>query len=71
MVSGQNFSRIGKIYLWVVIVTGFAVVAGSLHQLYIEPIGRQWFILAALTLISGSATVRLPSSYQPSPRTSV
>jgi putative nucleotidyltransferase with HDIG domain len=63
MVSGQNFSRIGKIYLWVVIVTGFAVVAGSLHQLYIEPIGRQWFILAALTLISGSATVRLPSSY--------
>jgi diguanylate cyclase (GGDEF)-like protein/putative nucleotidyltransferase with HDIG domain len=31
--------------------------------LYLEPIGYQWFILAALTLISGSATVKLPSSY--------
>jgi diguanylate cyclase (GGDEF)-like protein/putative nucleotidyltransferase with HDIG domain len=63
MVSGQGFSRFGKIYLWLVIVAGFAVVAGSLHQLYLEPVGRQWFILAALTLISGSATIRLPSSY--------
>src|SRR5476649_1945682 len=63
MVFGQQFSRAGRIYLWVVIVAGFAVVAGSIHQQFLEPLGRQWFILAALTLISGSATVRLPSSY--------
>jgi diguanylate cyclase (GGDEF)-like protein/putative nucleotidyltransferase with HDIG domain len=42
---------------------GFAVIAGSMYELYVEPIGNQWFILAALTLVSGSATVRLPSSY--------
>ena len=63
MVSGPNFSRFGKIYLWLVIAAGFAVVSSSLHELYLEPLGRQWFILAALTLISGSATIRLPSSY--------
>src|SRR4051812_44517516 len=63
MASDHNFSKIGKLYLWVVIVAGFAVVSGSMYHLYIEPPGRQWFILAALTLISGSATIRLPSSY--------
>src|SRR6478672_1816753 len=63
MVSQSEFSGAGRVYLWSVIAAGFLVVAGSIYQLYIEPIGSQWFILAALTLISGSATVRLPSTY--------
>src|SRR6478672_9855683 len=63
MVSGTGFTRLGKAYLWVIIVAGFAVVAASIHELYVDPLDRQWFILAALTLISGSATIRLPSSY--------
>src|SRR5438067_1994194 len=63
MVSRSGFSRRGKIYLWSVIVAGSWVIAGSIYQLHIEPIGNQWFILATLTLVSGSATVRLPSSY--------
>jgi putative nucleotidyltransferase with HDIG domain len=62
MVSPAVFTRFGKTYLWVVIVAGFVVVGLSIHELYVEPLGRQWFILAALTLISGSATIRLPSS---------
>src|SRR5216684_4296405 len=63
MVSQTGFSRVGNIYLWSVIAAGFAVVTGSMYELYVEPIGNEWFILAALTLISGSATVQLPSSY--------
>src|SRR5262249_23081557 len=59
----SEFTRLGKVYLGTVIAAGFAVVLGSIHHLYIEPIGNQWFILAALTLISGSATVRLPSTF--------
>ena len=62
MVSHQRFTGFGKTYLWLVIVVGFIVVAGSIYQLYVEPIGRQWFVLAALTLLSGSATIRLPAS---------
>ena len=63
MVSQAGFSRSAKIYLWSVIAAGFTVIGLSIHGLYVEPIGNQWFILAALTLISGSATVTLPSSY--------
>ena len=63
MVSQPGLTRFGRIYVWSVIAAGFAVVGGSIYQLHVEPIGNQWFILAALTLISGSATVRLPSTY--------
>src|SRR5215475_7221411 len=63
MVSGPGFTRLGKAYLWIVILCGLGVIGLSIDRLYREPIGYQWFILAALTLISGSATVRLPSSY--------
>jgi diguanylate cyclase (GGDEF)-like protein/putative nucleotidyltransferase with HDIG domain len=63
MVSQPGFTRIGQAYLWAVIAAGFTVIGISIHGLYVEPIGNQWFILAALTLVSGSATVTLPSSY--------
>jgi len=63
MVSQSGLTRSGRLYVWSVIAAGFAVVGGSIYHLYLEPIGNQWFILAALTLISGSATVRLPSTY--------
>src|SRR6185436_16958797 len=63
MVSSTSFTRLGKLYLWSVILAGLFVIGKSLHQLYVEPIGYQWFVLAALTLVSGSATVKLPSSY--------
>jgi len=54
--------RFGRVYVWAVIVAGILVIGDSLYEMYREPIGYQWFLLAALTLISGSATVRLPSS---------
>jgi putative nucleotidyltransferase with HDIG domain len=64
MVSSQaRFTRFGRIYLWSVIVAGFTVLGVAIHSLYVEPIGYQWFILAALTLVSGSATITLPSAY--------
>src|SRR6266850_6824458 len=63
MVSRPGLTGSSRVYVWAVIAAGFAVVGGSIYELYVEPIGNQWFILAALTLVSGSATVRLPSSY--------
>jgi putative nucleotidyltransferase with HDIG domain len=62
-VAVLDLPRPGRIYLSAVIVTGFVVIGFSLSQLFREPIGYQWFILAALTLISGSATVKLPASF--------
>jgi diguanylate cyclase (GGDEF)-like protein/putative nucleotidyltransferase with HDIG domain len=55
--------RLGRSYVSAVIVVGSLIIGHSLYQLYREPIGYQWFLLAALTLISGSATVKLPSSF--------
>src|SRR4051812_24433095 len=63
MVSQPGLSRFARTYVWAVIIAGLAVVGGSIYQLYVQPIGNQWFILAALTLVSGSATVRLPSTF--------
>jgi diguanylate cyclase (GGDEF)-like protein/putative nucleotidyltransferase with HDIG domain len=49
-------------YLFSVILVGSAVIGQSIFHLVQRPIGVQWFILAALTVISGSASVKLPSS---------
>src|SRR5438874_760542 len=39
---------------------GFLVIGQSLVQLYEAPVGARWFLLALLTLISGSASIELP-----------
>lgn len=51
----------GNVYITAVVAAGLGVIALSFQSLYVDPIGYQWFILAFLTLISGSATVKLPS----------
>ena len=43
------------------VVFGFSVIGHSVHELYATPVTYQWFILAALTLLTGSITVKLPS----------
>src|SRR2546423_7325517 len=63
MVPKLQLARHGRCYLWAVIAAGLAVISHSLVELTRRPIGYEWFIIAGLTLISGSATVRLPSSY--------
>src|SRR4051812_29529102 len=62
MVSLSGFSKPGKVYVWSVIAAGSFAISRSLYDLSLHPIGYRWFILAGLTLVSGSATVRLPSS---------
>jgi diguanylate cyclase (GGDEF)-like protein/putative nucleotidyltransferase with HDIG domain len=51
----------GRVYLGTVISSGLLAVAVSLLRLHAEPLGYQWYMLAALTFVSGSATVTLPS----------
>src|SRR5436190_13100954 len=60
----RHFGRIpkaGRVYLGAVILCGIAAVALSVFQVHRQPLGYQWYMLAALTLVSGSATVQLPS----------
>src|SRR6185369_10886368 len=44
-----------------VVVAGSLMVAQSFVQLFLHDLGWGWTILAVLTLVSGSATVSLPS----------
>lgn len=43
------------------IVVGFAFIGQALYDFLRDPPGRQWIIVVLLTLLSGSATIRLPS----------
>jgi len=62
MTSKQaTFSSKGRLYLGSVILAGSAVVLHSLYSLHKEPVGYEWFVLAGLTLLSGSFTVRVPT----------
>jgi putative nucleotidyltransferase with HDIG domain len=51
----------GRLYLGLVITAGLAVVGISIHRLLVAPVDPQWYLLAALTIVSGSLTVKLPS----------
>jgi putative nucleotidyltransferase with HDIG domain len=57
----SRLSRPGLVYVSGVIAAGSFAVAASVYEMYTAPVGYQWFILAALTVLSGSATVKLPS----------
>ena len=57
----QSLSRTGKLYVTTVIIGGGLAVAASIVELLFAPVSARWFLLAALTIVSGSATVKLPS----------
>jgi diguanylate cyclase (GGDEF)-like protein/putative nucleotidyltransferase with HDIG domain len=43
-----------------VIIVGAALIAHSIYSLHVHPVSNQWLLLAALTLLSGSFTVKVP-----------
>jgi diguanylate cyclase (GGDEF)-like protein/putative nucleotidyltransferase with HDIG domain len=63
MVRSSALSPVGRTYVSAVVASGLAVVGLCVVQLCLHPVPYQWFLLAALTLLSGSATVQLPSSH--------
>lgn len=50
-----------QLYVAAISTLGFATVVQSIVDIAIDPKGWSWTLLALLTLVSGSATVRLPS----------
>lgn len=48
-------------YIWGVIAVGVGVIGHSMWRLWTEPPGLQLLVLAALTLLTGSFTVKIPS----------
>ena len=51
----------GRGYLGAVAAAGMLILGHSVYSLYTHPISWNWFVLALLTLLTGLATVKLPS----------
>jgi putative nucleotidyltransferase with HDIG domain len=56
-----HFSRTGRFYIGAVVAAGATILVVSVQDLYQQSVWLRWAPLAALTLLSGSATVKLPS----------
>jgi putative nucleotidyltransferase with HDIG domain len=56
-----HLTQWSRLYISSIIVVGATTLALSAYELYSDPIGWSWVVLAVLTLLSGSATVKLPS----------
>src|SRR5215216_237989 len=57
----SSLTDAGRFYVAAVCTVGIAIVLHSLIQVSRGTIGYQWFVLAGLTLLSGSFTVRIPT----------
>ena len=59
----RTFSQLrptARAYVATVISVGLAVVLHSVFALYRSPIGPEWLVLAGLTLLTGSFTIKVP-----------
>lgn len=57
----MNLTPRGQLYIVIVAAAGLLVVGHCITMLLASPIGWEWVVLAGLTLLSGSFTVRVPS----------
>src|SRR5688500_6867696 len=60
MPETSSLSSAGKWYVGAVIAAGLTVILSSVAHMYQAPPGQEWLILAALTLLTGSFTVKIP-----------
>src|SRR5690349_21017453 len=62
MIGGFHSLRpAARLYIVIVVLAGVSVIAHSVQQLIVEPISNRWIILAALTLLTGSFNLKVPS----------
>lgn len=59
--SFRDVPTLTRLYILVVVAAGSVTIVQSFTELYLHNLGWTWTILALLTLVSGSATVNLPS----------
>jgi len=60
-INFASLSRTAQAFIVAVVGAGLCAICHSVYTLYSSPVTSQWFLLAALTLLSGSITVKLPS----------
>lgn len=61
--SSKRFAaldRTAQVFIGAIVIAGLLVIGLSVDALRSAPVTSQWFVLAALTLLSGSITIKLP-----------
>jgi diguanylate cyclase (GGDEF)-like protein len=61
MTQQQRLTALAQVYVGTVICAGLIAVVYSLYILHVAPVTYHWSLLAGLTLLSGSFTVRIPT----------
>lgn len=61
MTHEERLTESGRLYVGIVIFAGVVAVLHSVYTLRLYPISYHWLLLAGLTLLSGSFTVRIPT----------
>ena len=61
MPQSHHLSRTAYVYIGLVIAAGLAAISHSAYSLAVRPVSHQWLLLAALTLLTGSFSVKVPS----------
>lgn len=62
MADFTQLTLAARAYVVVVVLSGIGILAHSVQSLHSDPIGPQWLVLAALTLLTGCFTVKVPST---------
>lgn len=60
MISAERLERAGRAYFKVIPILGICVLGWALLDLFLEPPSPAWLALAALTVLTGSFTVKIP-----------
>src|SRR5262245_20632487 len=61
----RKFSELtapARAYVATVVLIGLTVVFYAIFLLFTKPIAPEWLVLAALTLLTGSFTIKVPST---------
>ncbi len=61
MTQDERLTEAARLYVGIVILAGLVAVAHSIYTLHLHPVTYHWALLAGLTLLSGSFTVRIPT----------
>jgi diguanylate cyclase (GGDEF)-like protein/putative nucleotidyltransferase with HDIG domain len=61
MKQEEHLNVAAQVYVATVIFAGLMAVAASVYALYLAPVKLHWLLLAGLTLLSGSFTIRIPT----------
>lgn len=56
----RSLSKTGRLYLLTVSAIGMTIAAYSIYHVVVAQVDLQWLVLAALTLLTGNFTVRVP-----------